>query len=155
MTTSPHAREEQLCVACGFCCDGTLFSVVTVSPGETAAVSALAPTPRRDGTLASPMPCAQLEAHGCRLYAERPRTCRAYECLLFRALTEGEVPLPGALATVQRARALVFEVERLAGGKGAMVRLRRAPPQEPGALKDAFLAAESFLRFHFLGQQRR
>jgi Fe-S-cluster containining protein len=147
---------SRLCVACGFCCDGTLFSVVTVAPGEAEARAALAPRPRADGSLAAPMPCSQLEPTGCRLYAHRPKTCRAYECLLFKALGEQETSLEAALQTVTKARALVAEVERLEGqGRGAMVRLRRAPPSEAGALRDAFTAAETFLRFHFLGQQRR
>jgi uncharacterized protein len=123
-----------LCQRCGLCCDGTLFTVVPLRPGEEAPLRArgLPVVTRADGSPALPQRCAALEGHACTVYAERPDGCRRYHCHLFAALAEKEVELAEALAVVDQAHALL-------DAEG----LERGPE------------VEAFLDRHFRGRQRR
>ncbi len=113
-----------LCRACNLCCDGTLFDVVVLRPSEAEACTALGPRLRPDGSLVVDQRCPALGEGGCTAYATRPGQCRAYVCLLYRAVEEGDVALPAALDVVAQALA------------------KRGTPQGP-----------AFLRFNFRGQR--
>ncbi len=110
---------EDLCLACGLCCDGTLFGHVRLVAGDDAkklkalGLPVVAP---RTGSAAKrfPQPCAALCADGtCRVYADRPAQCRSFECGVFKAARAGEIPFSNALRTVKQARRLAATVRRL------------------------------------------
>ena len=77
---------EHLCLACGLCCDGTLFDNVQLGPRDDAKhLRALglpvAVTRGRAAVTFFRQPCAALCAdRTCRVYADRPGQCRAFEC---------------------------------------------------------------------------
>ncbi|WP_257448923.1 YkgJ family cysteine cluster protein [Archangium lipolyticum] len=98
-----------LCLRCGLCCDGTLFTHVPLRPGEVAPLKALGlpVREREDGRSVLPQRCAALDGRRCTAYAERPEGCRRYHCQLFSALSEGEVSLEEALSVVDGAHALL------------------------------------------------
>ncbi|MFM8337479.1 MAG: YkgJ family cysteine cluster protein [Opitutaceae bacterium] len=101
---------EQLCRACGLCCDGTLFHHVKLGEGDDPralragglpVITSRAKTP----VLRSAQPCAALCAdRSCRIYAQRPAQCRAFECRVFQDLTAGRITADTALRLVRRAR---------------------------------------------------
>ncbi|WNG42766.1 YkgJ family cysteine cluster protein [Archangium minus] len=98
-----------LCLRCGLCCDGNLFSHVALRSDEVASarrhgldVEALV-----GGAPALRQCCTALSQRRCTLYAERPEGCRAYGCRLFKELAAGRVSLEDALAVVDRAHALL------------------------------------------------
>jgi len=93
---------ETLCLACGLCCDGSLFGRVPLAPDD-------ARTHLR--VIASgasfEQPCSALVGGACRVYTTRPRACRAFTCKLYeRHIREGG-PLETRLAVVRRARSLL------------------------------------------------
>jgi Fe-S-cluster containining protein len=98
-----------LCLHCGLCCDGTLFTHVPLRATEAGPLKALGlpVKAREDGTPILPQRCAALDGKRCTAYAERPEGCRRYHCHLFSALSEGEVSLEEALAVVDGAHALL------------------------------------------------
>ncbi len=95
-----------LCQSCALCCNGALFSHVPVDPEEVIALRVLGITShtRPDGTVAMEQPCAALEGTRCGIYAQRPKRCRAFNCLLATALQEGETTLNEALEIVREAK---------------------------------------------------
>jgi hypothetical protein len=101
---------EQLCLACGLCCDGSLFGHVRLGPGDDAAALRARGLPVsaghvRAGAPRFAQPCAALCAdRACRLYAERPAQCRSFECGVFKALRAGRTEFSAALRLVKRAR---------------------------------------------------
>lgn len=97
--------EERLCLACGMCCDGTLFDRVPLAEEETARLkgTALTVISTQDGRPALRQRCSALEG-GCAVYHERPHACRTYRCLLLDALAQGEVDLADALQIVATTR---------------------------------------------------
>ncbi len=112
-------RAEQLCLACGLCCDGSLFDHVQLGAGDdvprlkalglTVLVSRGAVPVTRFR-----QPCTALCAdRSCRVYADRPGQCRSFECGVFKAAQAGRIEFPAALRTVTQARRKVEKVRRL------------------------------------------
>lgn len=135
---------EALCQSCALCCDGTLFTLVPLQPDDRLdAASRLTVIEKANGARALRQPCTALEGSRCTEYAQRPFACRRFECLLFEALRSDEVSLAGALELVERAKALVADVQ-----PNLEAARRETPPS------DALARAEAFLRFHFTGHRR-
>jgi hypothetical protein len=110
---------EELCRACGLCCDGTLFDLVKLESGDD---------PRKLRTLGLPVtvsrgkaavarfpqPCVALCAdRTCRLYANRPWQCRTFECRIFKDAKAGRITFAVALRIATQARRRAEKVRRL------------------------------------------
>src|SRR5215210_5780809 len=74
-----------LCVGCGMCCDGTLYSRVKITADELSVLS-------DDGFSFFSLdeeeffrqPCPKVSCGSCTIYRTRPRTCRTYRCALLK-----------------------------------------------------------------------
>ena len=110
---------EQLCRACGLCCDGTLFDVVKLERSDDAGrLRALglpvSLTRGQTPTARFPQPCSALCAdRSCRLYAQRPWQCRTFECRLLEDATAGRISFAAARTLVKQARRRADQVRRL------------------------------------------
>ena len=110
---------EQLCRACGLCCDGTLFDLVKLERGDDAEKLKRLGLPvsiSRGKTPVArfPQPCSALcEDRSCRLYADRPWQCRTFECQVFKDAKAGRITFAAALPLVKRARRRADSVRRL------------------------------------------
>lgn len=110
---------EQLCLACGLCCDGTLFDLVKLEAGDDAvkmkALGLPVKVSRGKVPVARfPQPCAALCAdRTCRLYADRPWQCRVFECRTFKDAKAGKVAFASALRIVKQARRRADGIRRL------------------------------------------
>jgi hypothetical protein len=151
------SRAGELCLQCSFCCDGTLFGRVPLAATDVLPAGGLGVGPE-GAPHALAQPCGVLSGGACRSYATRPLACRRYDCLLVRAMVEGEVSFDGARDIVAQTRAareaLAAQVPE---GEGSVLqRLRRAAAAgtlSPTAQAD-FERLEQRLRFHFTGQIR-
>lgn len=122
-----EAPLSTLCRDCGLCCDGSLFTHVGLEAEEIIQLKKLGIPIRslRSGTVVLPQRCGALKGRDCQIYADRPKTCAAYNCLLADALLEGKVTLEEAQATVKKAQRLIasgharrFLRQRFRGRKG-------------------------------------
>jgi hypothetical protein len=110
---------EQLCRACGLCCDGTLFVLVKLEASDDAAklkALGLPVTISRGKTPVArfPQPCVALcEDRTCRLYADRPWQCRVFECGVLKDAKAGRITFALALRLVTQARKRADQVRRL------------------------------------------
>ena len=110
---------EQLCLACGLCCDGTLFDGVQLGPGDDAkklkALGLPVAVSRAKVPVARfPQPCSALCAdRTCRVYADRPSQCRVFECGVFKEAKAGRITFTAALRLVKQARRRADHVRRL------------------------------------------
>jgi uncharacterized protein len=101
---------EQLCTACGLCCDGTLFDLVKLEGSDDGAKLKALGLPvkvSRGKTPVTrfPQPCAALCAdRTCRLYADRPWQCRVFECGVFKDAKAGRITPAAALRLIKKAR---------------------------------------------------
>lgn len=124
MTSSP---AQDLCTACGMCCDGTMFGAVPVEEHERSRLSAIFELETTDGTTTFRQPCPQNQCHRCQVYDLRPSSCRGYRCLTLKALDAGEIDVDeGArrIAEVLKAREAVRAM-MLPGETLTAARLRR------------------------------
>lgn len=106
----------RLCQSCGMCCDGSLFGRVILQSGEVERA-------RRHGlrVLGSgkgfEQRCAALARPGsigerrCRIYDERPLSCRKFTCRLYERHRRDGGPIEEGLAAVRRVRELVATLE--------------------------------------------
>ncbi len=110
---------EKLCLACGLCCDGTLFDNVRLEPGDYPPRLKSLGLPvtlsrGKEPVARFPQPCAALcQDRTCRLYAHRPHQCRTYECMVFKSLQSGSRKPATAMRIVTNARRQADRVRRL------------------------------------------
>ena len=100
-TPRPGFDATALCLACGFCCDGTLHThtVLLVDEVDDAAEAGLAMGAVPDRP-AFQQPCTMFRAGSCSIYERRPHVCRRYECALLKRTLGGEITLEQALRVV-------------------------------------------------------
>ncbi|HEX3730066.1 MAG TPA: YkgJ family cysteine cluster protein [Opitutaceae bacterium] len=112
-------QGEELCLACGLCCDGTLFDLVKLEPGDDARKLKALGLPvtvsrGREAVARFPQPCAALcENCTCRIYADRPGQCRVFECGVFKDAKAGRITFASALRLVKQTRQRAQRVRRL------------------------------------------
>jgi hypothetical protein len=113
MAKSPlttESNESEICLDCGFCCDGTLFPSAVAGPGDTPEsfiAIGLTPTDGSPGEKSGfTLPCLHF-AGLCTIYASpRPWICGAFRCRLLRSVERGKY-------TVTEARQIVHETKAM------------------------------------------
>ncbi|MFM7215006.1 MAG: YkgJ family cysteine cluster protein [Verrucomicrobiota bacterium] len=111
----PSSSTGSLCTQCGLCCDGTLFGRVELLLADDA-----------DGLKAQGFrivggtkprfvqPCPALSQDcTCRIYAQRPQQCRAFDCALLLRVQSGEIRVEAAERLIRRTRKQSARVRQL------------------------------------------
>jgi uncharacterized protein len=118
---SDEGLTQSLCLSCGLCCDGTLFSQVLLNPSD----DILAFTAKglqisvEGGTRALKQPCSAHKGCACTVYADRPSTCRAYQCVLLKRIGRNEISHDAALGVIRETISLRNHVrEQMLGASG-------------------------------------
>ena len=108
---------SRLCAACGMCCDGTLFQIVRMQPGDRPAeLARLGLKIRsREGEFYMEQPCSALASDKscCTVYAQRPTRCRLFRCQQLEKVEKGDSTEAKALGLIAVARELSAEVRGL------------------------------------------
>jgi len=106
---------EQLCPACGLCCNGVLFADVELQKGDDAGqLIDLGLALKKKGLKrAFAQPCHCFDGKLCRIYDDRPKRCATFECGLLKRVQSGEMFAPAALKQIADAKKLVENVRRL------------------------------------------
>lgn len=95
---------DELCPNCGLCCDSTLFADVELRAGDNAArLSELGLTLVKKGNnkQAFAQPCAGFDGKLCKIYADRPKRCRLFECGLLKRVEAGKLTTALALKRIR------------------------------------------------------
>ncbi|GGA23465.1 YkgJ family cysteine cluster protein [Neptunicoccus cionae] len=93
--------DEDLCKACGACCDGSLFVQAKLADGEGILPDMEESFARNQRGFALPCPYF---CETCTVYDIRPKICRTFGCELLAAVKDGAVPYTQALQAVGRLR---------------------------------------------------
>jgi len=114
------AAIDQLCPNCGLCCNGVLFGDVELQRGDDAKhLTKLGVDLFRKGRkTAFAQPCACLVNGLCRIYADRPKRCAAFDCRLLQRVQAGKVTAPVALRKIVAAKRRVEVVLKLVRALG-------------------------------------
>ena len=112
-------RAGDLCLGCGLCCNGVIFANGQLQPGDDArrlrSLGLVLASPRK----ADPQhrkfvqPCAAHDGCRCGIYADRPKYCREFECLLLRDVNAGRIEPDMARGIIRIALRRVDDVRRL------------------------------------------
>ena len=117
-TKSNETVSEQLCPGCGLCCNGVIFANLALQPGDSSARLRSLGLPVRNShsALRPPhltQPCAAFDGCRCRVYADRPKYCRQFECVLLKRVKAGQTEPAAAGRIIRTARARADKVLRL------------------------------------------
>jgi uncharacterized protein len=118
---SDEGPTQSLCLSCGLCCDGTLFSDVRLKPTDNiAALTAKGlQISVEAGSRALKQPCPAHKSCVCTVYADRPSTCRAYQCVLLKRIERNEISRDAALGVIRETISLKNQVrEQMLGASG-------------------------------------
>lgn len=111
--------SSSLCLECGLCCNGVIFADGQLQPEDDAPhlrSLGLKFAPNQNSKLKTQkflQPCACLDGCRCRIYSERPKYCREFECLLLKSVKSGRTDTAAALRVIRNARQRVDKVKRL------------------------------------------
>lgn len=104
--------ERELCLGCGLCCDGTLFSRGKLAKDEEGAIEAVGgEVSREEGQAHFQQPCRFHCEGRCTIYANRWAACRRFRCALLRRYQAEEISLQEARSTVETALELIASVK--------------------------------------------
>jgi uncharacterized protein len=150
-----EAALSRVCLACGLCCDGSLFDFVALDEGEAATLADTSATVRPDGQRLA-LACTGLDGKCCTLYSQRPSGCRAFVCALGKRLLTGSVTEAEAHHDVTAMQADIAALgETLERTTSVMVHARAAMADHAFPLDDEkrarVLAVNRALRQRFLG----
>ena len=107
---------DQLCPNCGLCCDNTLFADVELcAEDDPRRLSELGLSLMKKGRdrLAFAQPCACFDGKFCKIYADRPKHCKLFECALLKKVITGDMKADDALKKISEAKALANKMRRL------------------------------------------
>lgn len=113
------AGSNQLCLECGLCCNGVLFADGQLQPEDDGArlqALGLALVKNRNPKSQSrkfQQPCGGFDGCRCRIYAERPKYCREFECALLKKVKSARTGPDAALKIIRAARRRANRVLRL------------------------------------------
>jgi hypothetical protein len=151
-------EAESLCMACGLCCTGHLFSWAQIKKSERNRLQQLGltliqPIERQHGfTQPCPMWNGECAIYGSKTY---PSGCRAFNCRLLRELLNEDISLSKALKIVKRTKEKIGIVEEfLSVSKGAsfrellIERLERIS-SKPGLVDEEFRSKANELLIDF------
>jgi len=110
------SSSQLLCLTCGFCCDGTLFSAMPLKPDDAVTplkAAGINIVSDNDLTLLK-QPCAAYKNCTCTVYANRPQACRTYKCKLLKRLERDDTSWQSALEIINKVKSLKNEMNALA-----------------------------------------
>jgi uncharacterized protein len=133
---------SRLCPNCGLCCDSTLFGDVELRAGDDVgrlAKLGLLLEKKGQGKLAFAQPCACFDGKLCKIYNDRPKRCRTFECGLLKQVAAGKMSPGVALEKISEAKILAGKVRGLLhslGGNDAELALTKRYAQVMSAPVD-------------------
>ena len=111
----PPSSTGSLCTQCGLCCDGTLFGRVELLLADDAdglKAQGFRIVAGSKPRFAQPCPALSQDCT-CRIYAQRPQQCRAFDCALLLRVQSGEIGVEAAERLIRRTRKQSARVRQL------------------------------------------
>ncbi|KAA3439235.1 YkgJ family cysteine cluster protein [Rufibacter hautae] len=99
-----------ICLSCGFCCDGTVVGFVQLSREELPLLSESSDVENTNGEGFFLQPCSNY-CNGCSIYSKRPRHCASYACALLEAVEQKQIDFDSAIKIVEVVRQKKMAIE--------------------------------------------
>ena len=95
--------SENICLACGICCDGTLIGFVQLEREEFAAQRDVLDIEESDEIGFFLQPCKKF-CNACTIYEKRPKQCAKFECQLLQSVDNKELAFDAAVEIVKEVK---------------------------------------------------
>lgn len=92
--------EENICLACGICCDGTLIGFVEVEAAEFSRLKGVLEVEESDQIGFFLHPCEKF-CEKCTIYDQRPKQCELFECKVLKSYEKGEMDFKSATTIIE------------------------------------------------------
>ena len=98
--------EQNICIKCSLCCDGTIFQYVNLNKQEIIN-NQFHSQIITNGEIRMSQPCFYLKKNVCAIYhKKRPADCVAFKCKLLKEFETGKISYIDALALIEKLVAL-------------------------------------------------
>lgn len=103
------SESLNICLFCGFCCDGSLIGFVELDSEELLALQKLMNVEQFGESGFFLLPCNNLGCDGCKIYTQRPRQCGRFECRILKSIEKQELDFELALEEIN-----IFKQKKMA-----------------------------------------
>jgi hypothetical protein len=91
--------SSNICLSCGFCCDGTVIGFVQLDSEELPKMRGLMDIEEGNGNGFFLQPCNNF-CDGCTIYSQRPKQCANFKCGLLKSVEQNEVDFDSAVEII-------------------------------------------------------
>lgn len=100
-----------ICLSCGFCCDGTMIGFVHLSHEELPVLRELMDIEETNGKGFFLQPCSNY-CDGCNIYSKRPKQCTIFKCKLLKSLEQKELDFDSAIEVINVVKQKKIAIEK-------------------------------------------
>lgn len=100
-----------ICLPCGFCCDGTLVGYVALDSEELPVLTELMDIEGTNDNGFFLQPCKNL-CGGCAIYSKRPKQCASFKCGLLNSFEEKELDFDSAMEIINVVKQKKIAIEK-------------------------------------------
>lgn len=115
---SVESQQGTLCLSCGLCCNGSIFSVISLDAEVSGQITF-------DNLISNDhkalkLPCTNYVGNKCSIYntSDKPHVCTQFKCQLVTELESGKSSLNACLSHVQEAKSKVEEIKTILKSNG-------------------------------------
>ena len=103
--------NQNICILCGFCCDGTLFNHARIKENELVKTGYAFEILIKENP-AFRLPCPYLKNRVCSIYNQRPyAVCESFRCKLLRSVISENISYSEAIKIINDVVALKTKIE--------------------------------------------
>lgn len=100
-----------ICLACGFCCDGTVIGFVQLGHEELPVLRELIDLTDANGNGFFLQPCKNYN-DGCNIYSQRPKQCANFKCGLLISIEQKELDFDLAIEMISEVKQKKIAIEK-------------------------------------------
>lgn len=100
-----------ICLPCGFCCDGTLIGYVQLNPEELPTLRELMEIEDANENGFFLQPCNNY-CDGCTIYSKRPKQCANFNCGLLKSVEQKELGFDSAIEIINEVKEQKSAIEK-------------------------------------------
>jgi len=100
-----------ICLSCGFCCDGTLIGHVQLDREELPVLKELMDIEDENGNGFFLQPCNNY-CDDCSIYSKRPKQCANFKCGLLKSLEQKELNFNSAIEMINVVKQKKIAIEK-------------------------------------------
>lgn len=100
-----------ICLSCGFCCDGTLIGFVQLGREDLPVLRELMDIENANGEGFFLQPCKNY-CDGCNIYSKRPKQCASFKCGLLKSIEQKELDFDSAIEIINVVKQKKIAIEK-------------------------------------------